>query len=553
MENNNRLVYVVGHKNPDTDSICSAIAYAYLKNELRDGKKYIPMRAGSLNKETQFVLSYFDVPCPEYITNVEPQVNDVEIKPVIGVNSEISLKKAYSIMKANGTVTLPILTPETTLEGVITINDIAESDMDMYDNEVIGAAKTPLSNIVEVVEGELLVGKERDIIKKGKVLIAAANPDVMENYISDGDLVILGNRYEAQLCAIEMNAGCLIVCEGAAVSKTIKKLATEHKCAIICTKYDAYTTARLVNQSMPIRHFMAKENIISFMTEDSLDSIREVMRMKRFRDFPIIDVKGKYVGMISRRNLLNYKKKELILMDHNELKQAVDGANEAEILEIIDHHRLGTFETAGPLYFRSQPLGSTCTIVAQIYQEKCVEIPKKIAALLLSAIISDTLMFRSPTCTELDKRTAEYLAGIADVDIKDFSNRMFNEAGNMNNMSAEEIFFQDFKKFNIDDKSIGVGQITAINDKDFIDLRDKLIPYMDSALKELGVHYVFFMMTSIVDSSTQLLFKGDAADNLVENAFANAQKHDDYAIIPGMVSRKKQFLPAIIGYLQQKK
>lgn len=544
-------VYIVGHKNPDTDSVCAAISYAYLKNQLNDGKKYIPMRAGSLNKETKFVLSHFDIPIPEYITHVEPQVKDVSIRHVKGVCSNISLKKAYTIMKENDTVTLPILKSNGNLEGVITINDIAESNMNMYDNEIVGTTNTPLSNIIEVVEGEIVVGNAETLLTSGKVLVAAANPDVMENYIDNGDLVILGNRYESQLCAIEMNAACLVVCEGAEVSKTIKKLAFERGCSIITTKYDTYTTARLVNQSMPIKHFMVDENLVTFRIEDTLDSIKDIMGLRRFRDFPILDMKGNYVGMISRRNLINFKKKELILVDHNELRQAVDGAEEAEILEIIDHHRLGTMETAAPVYFRAQPLGSTCTIVSQIFQEKGVEIPKKIASLLLSAIISDTLMFRSPTCTEIDRNTAMMLSKIAKINIKEFASQMFNEAGNMKDMTAEEIFFQDFKKFNISDILVGVGQITAVNDQDFSSIIDKILPYIDTAMKDLGVNLLFFMMTSIMDGSSRLLYRGDNSEEIIEGSFANIEKFDNYIYIKNMVSRKKQFIPALIGHLQQ--
>lgn len=544
-------VYIVGHKNPDTDSVCAAISYAYLKNQLNDGKKYIPMRAGSLNKETKFVLSHFDIPIPEYITHVEPQVKDVSIRHVKGVCSNISLKKAYTIMKENDTVTLPILKSNGNLEGVITINDIAESNMNMYDNEIVGTTNTPLSNIIEVVEGEIVVGNAETLLTSGKVLVAAANPDVMENYIDNGDLVILGNRYESQLCAIEMNAACLVVCEGAEVSKTIKKLAFERGCSIITTKYDTYTTARLVNQSMPIKHFMVDENLVTFRIEDTLDSIKDIMGLRRFRDFPILDMKGNYVGMISRRNLINFKKKELILVDHNELRQAVDGAEEAEILEIIDHHRLGTMETAAPVYFRAQPLGSTCTIVSQIFQEKGVEIPKKIASLLLSAIISDTLMFRSPTCTEIDRNTAMMLSKIAKINIKEFASQMFNEAGNMKDMTAEEIFFQDFKKFNISDILVGVGQITAVNDQDFSSIIDKILPYIDTAMKDLGVNLLFFMMTSIMDGSSRLLYRGDNSEEIIKGSFANIEKFDNYIYIKNMVSRKKQFIPALIGHLQQ--
>ena len=417
-------IYVIGHKNPDTDSICSAISYAYLKNELSQKQeeecKYIPTRAGHINEETQYVLRYFEQEAPLFVNDIRPQVTDIEIRKTEGVDAGLSLKKAWDIMRGARIVSLPII-EEGKLAGIITVSDIAYSDMDVYDNMILSKAGTNYKNIVETIDGEMIVGDLEGEFEEGHVLIAAANPDMMEGYIEPQDMVILGNRYESQLCAIEMDAQCIVVCMGATVSKTIRKMAKEHGCRIIVSPYDTYTVARLINHSMPVRYFMTTENLITFHTTDYVDDIQETMAKRRFRDFPITDNQGNYVGMISRRNLLDLDRKKLILVDHNEKAQAVDGFEEAEILEIIDHHRLGNIETNSPVYFRNQPVGCTATIITQMYMENGIEIPEKIAGLLCSAILSDTLMFRSPTCTAIDRIIAEKLAAIAHIEIEKYA------------------------------------------------------------------------------------------------------------------------------------
>ena len=415
-EERRRRTIVIGHKNPDTDSICSAICYAALKSKIT-GKEYVAGRAGHVNEETQYVLNYFNVEAPQLVESVKTQVKDIEIRATKGVERNISLKKAWNLMQDAHVVTLPAVSEKGVLEGLITVGDITKSYMNVLDSSILSKAHTQYKNILETLEGAMVVGDENDYFDQGKVLIAAANPDMMEYYISEHDLVILGNRYESQLCAIEMRAGCIIVCEGAKVSMTIKKLAQEHHCVVISTPHDTYTVARLINQSMPVKFFMKSSNLITFHLDDYTDSIKDVMAKKRHRDFPILDKNDRYVGMVSRRNLLGIKRRQLILVDHNEKSQAVDNIESADILEIIDHHRLGSLETMAPVYFRNQPVGCTATILYQIYQERKLEIPKNIAGLLCAAIISDTLMFRSPTCTALDRAAAERLAEIAGINL----------------------------------------------------------------------------------------------------------------------------------------
>ncbi|MDO5541422.1 MAG: putative manganese-dependent inorganic diphosphatase [Eubacteriales bacterium] len=550
MESNTKnKIYVIGHKNPDTDSICSAISYAYLKNQKGDGE-YVPKRAGHISTETQYVLDKFGVEAPAYVPNVKTRVRDMEIRRTQGVSSDISMKKAWTLLnEANGN-TLPIVKEDNVLEGLISIGDIARSYMAVVDNAILSKAKTKYKNILETLDGTLYVGNEEDCFDKGKVIVAASSPEVMESYIEQDDMVILGNRYETQLCAIEMNAGCLIICGDAVVTKTIQMLAREKNCVIIATPYDTYTVAHLINQSMPVRFFMRDNQIISFTEEDYTDNIKEIMANKRHRDFPILDKSGHYVGTISRRNLLGIKKRRLILVDHNETSQAVDNIESAEIMEIIDHHRLGSLETMMPVYFRNQPVGCTATIIYQMFCEQGIDIPKKIAGLLCAAIISDTLLFRSPTCTPSDQYAAEHLAQMAGIDCDEFAAEMFAAGSNLKSKSAEEIFYQDFKKFEQDETTFGVAQITSMNKSELPDAKGKVLSYMKTAIEGQRLTMLFFMLTDIMNESTELLCYGEGAEKLVQEAFGK-QMENGSVILPGIVSRKKQLIPALLSVLQK--
>lgn len=545
---NKKKIIVIGHKNPDTDSICSAIAYANLKRQLT-GEVYEPKRAGQMNPETSYVLKYFNVSEPDYMEDVGTQVNDIEIRETKGVSKYISLKKAWTLMKEQNVVTLPI-TNKDRLEGLITVGDIATSYMEVYDSHILSDAKTPYRNILETLEAEMIAGDSTSCFEQGKVLIAAANPDLMEDYIEEHDLVILGNRYESQLCAIEMKAGCIIVCDGAKVSMTIKKLAGERGCSIICTPFDTYTVARLINQSMPINHFMIRDNLITFCTDAFVDEIKNIMAKKKNRDFPILDPKGRYKGMISRRNLLNMQRKKVILVDHNERGQAVDGIDEAEIIEIIDHHRLGTIETITPVFFRNQPLGCTATIIFQMYRESGILINATTAGLLCAAIISDTLMYRSPTCTKVDKMAAEELAKIAGIDVIEFADEMFEAGSDLKLKSTEEIFNQDFKTFVVGTTKFGVGQINSMNANELMDMKVRMIPYLEKTYKEHGLDMIFFMLTNIIKESTELLFLGNDSKEIIERAFDIKEENGCFHL-NGVVSRKKQLVPVLMMMIQE--
>ena len=546
VQEDKRTICIVGHKNPDTDSICSAISYSYLKQQLDQSCKYIAARAGHVSGETQYVLDYFDLEKPVYLDNIGTRVKDMEIRHVPGVKSNISIKNAWTLMREQNVFTLPITDDEGGLHGLITINDIAKSYMEEYDSAIVSIARTPYRNILDTLEAEMIVGDENGYFDKGKVVIAAANPDVMENYIDEHDMVVLGNRYESQLCAIEMNAGCIVVCLGSPVSRTIQRLAKERNCTVIVSPLDTYAVARLINQSMPVDFFMKKDNLITFHRKDYTDEIKEIMSKKRYRDFPILDQKDRYIGMISRRNLLGVRKRGVILVDHNEITQAVDNVQNADILEIIDHHRLGALETLTPVFFRNQPVGCTATIIFQMFRENQIEIPKAIAGALCSAILSDTLVFRSPTCTYMDRAAVEELAKIAGIDYNEYARNMFMAGSDLKNRTPEEIFYQDFKKFEFEDKMLGIGQISSMSQKELDEIRDRMVPFIENTYAERGLDMVIFMLTNILEESTDLICYGERAQELVEDAFP--VKVSGYmAKLYSVVSRKKQVVPALMS------
>ena len=546
----NKNIMVIGHKNPDTDSVCSAICYANLKNKISGTDCFIAKRAGHLNKETQFVLKKFGVTAPEYIKDVRPQVMNIEIRQTKGIDRNTSVLNAWKMMDSLDVVTLPI-TEGNKLIGLVSIDDIAKSYFQVFDNRVLSTANTGFINIIETLNGRVITGDIENKFVSGKMLIAAANPDMMENMIEEGDMVILGNRYESQLCAIEMEAKCLIVCEGAKVSNTIAKIAESHKCIIIQTDYDTYTVAKLLNQAIPVEFFMTqRERIICFKTTDYIEDIQEIMTKKRYRDFPIEDENGNYVGTISRRNLLRSGRKKLILVDHNEKCQAVDGIEDTEILEIIDHHRLGTINTITPVFFRNQPLGCTCTIIYKMYKESGVEIEPVIAGLMCSAIISDTLIFKSPTCTPDDIEAAMELSRIAGIDPEKHGRQMFGAGSNLDEKIDREIFYQDFKKYTINDITVGVGQINTMDLEDIEKVKQKELPFIETVTSDYGIDMAFFLMTDIMSECSYVICSGKNADAVMMQAFGVDKTNDTY-ILKNIVSRKKQFLPAIMEAMEQ--
>lgn len=548
MGKKSKKVYIVGHKNPDTDSICSAIAYAELKKKIT-GDDYVAKRAGQINEETHYVLKKFKVDAPGLLHNVKLQVKDMDIHKIDGVAPNVSIRDTWEKMKENHVKTLPVLKDEE-LVGVISTGDIATSYMEVYDNRELSSARTQYKNIIDTLDGKLISGNEHGCFTTGKVTVGASNDELMKEFIEKDDLVILGNRPEAQACAVNIDASCMVVCQDAKVSPELIKKAEEQSIVIISTPHDTYTVARLINQSIPVKHFMSKGPLVTFNMNDYVDDIKEKMTKNKFRDFPILDRHGRFRGFISRRRFLNVKKKQVILVDHNEKSQAVDGIEEADIVEIIDHHRLGSIETMGPVFFRNQPVGCTATIITQMYEEAGVEIPSDIAGLLCCAIISDTLLFRSPTCTAVDEKTAKKLAKAAKIDMEAISMEMFNAGSSLKGKSAEDILFQDFKQFTVSETVFGVGQVNSMNKEELSEIKELLVSYLPKALESGKMEMIYFMLTDILNESTELLCCGHGARDSIINAF-DLPEDTDRIILKGVVSRKKQLIPTLVASLQQ--
>lgn len=546
-----RKIWVVGHKHPDTDSICAAIAYANFKNALKDEEmEYVPKRAGDINAETTYVLERFQAAVPELINDVGTQLSDIHMRKTAGVNSHISVKKAWEIMKTLGVVTLPVVRDHK-LEGVIVTADIAKMYMDVYNNTFLSKARTQYKNIVETLGGQMLTGNEHAYFIKGKVVIGVGTPEGVASAVDSDDLVMVGDGEESQMLSIASNCSCMIVTNGFEVSQEVIEAAREREVILISTPYDTFTAARLINQSIPIKHFMTRNSdIIHFHLDDYVDEVRETVAKIRHRDFPILDDDQNYVGMFSRRNLMKTQKKQLILVDHNEKSQAVSNIEEAEILEIIDHHRIGSLETMAPVYFRNQPLGCTSTIIYQMYQEKGVEISEQIAGLMCSAILSDTLMFRSPTCTKMDEAAALALAKIAGVEVEELALAMFEAGSDFGNRTEEDILNQDFKIFHAGEVNFGVSQISAMSRMELDKVQKRIEPKLEQMMVEKSIQMVFVMLTDILNESTYLIYSGGNASQLVADAY-NRPVSESGVLLEGVVSRKKQLIPALINSLSE--
>ena len=545
-----RPIKVIGHRHPDTDSICAAITYSNLKNILDPEHPCKPCRAGLLNRETEFVLDYFQVPAPQLYNDVNPHIRDVDVRWVEGVDGEMSLRRAWMTMRDQQIDTLCVVDGDRELKGVITVKDVATANMDGIDAKSLTKAHTSYQNIIEILDGQLLVGDVTGKTVQGRIVIGSGSAEQMERVISKGDMVIVGNRSDSQLTALEMEASCIVVCAGGKMSRTIRMLAEEKGCIVISTDIDTYIAGQMISQAAPIRHYMTQDNLLTFTPNSSVEAATKVMASVRFRYFPVLDEEGHYLGVVSRRNMMNLHKKQLILVDHNEKNQAVEGIEQAEILEIIDHHRIGSMETEGPVYFRNVPVGCTCTIIYQMYRENNVEIDRVNAGLMLSAILSDTLMFRSPTCTSTDERAARELAVLAQVDLEQYANTMFEHGGDVSGKTAEEIFNNDYKIFDSGETRFGVGQGFYMVDRNRKNSQELVGPYLPVALMKQRLDYIFYMFTDVRESTTQLMMVGDGAEALVRRAFG-VEVADGVATLPGVVSRKKQLVPQLINAMKQ--
>ena len=534
-------IYIVGHKNPDTDSICSAIGYCEFKRKKGEAN-VVPARLGKLNKETEFVLDYFGAQAPEIISTVKMQTIDVDIDPTVPIPPDTSIRKAWDIMKNQNSKTLTIVDEFGQLLGICTLSNLTQSYMDVSNNNILSESKTKADNILETLSGKRINNCEFDFSKTKNIIVAAMSENKVESNVGVDDVLIVGDRTSVQIKAINRGVGCLIITGNHKVDESVKILSEEKGCMIISAPYDSYKTSRLINMSVPVGHVMTTSNIISFDAEDFIDEIKEVMLDTRYRSYPVIK-DNKVIGTISRYHLIKGKRKKVILVDHNETSQAVDGLDEAEIIEIIDHHRVGDIQTTYPVLFNNRPIGSTSTIVASMFFEEGIDISSKTAGLLCSAIISDTLFFKSPTSTREDVDVAFKLAKISGIDIIKYSNMMFKAGTSLADKTAKEIFYQDFKEFSLGKSKVGIGQVTTMDIEGINYMKEELLDLMKDIREAKGYTLVALMLTDIINEGSEILFSS-SNNEIITSAF-NIKPQNNRVYLPGVVSRKKQVIPPI--------
>lgn len=536
------IIYVTGHKNPDSDSICAAYAYAEFKNKIGDVET-VACRLGNPNQETQYILDYFNAEAPRLLKTVKLKVEDLQFDNISPVSPEISLKTAWSIMRDKNIKTLPVADENDHLLGVLAVSNLTSCYMDIWDNRILAKSNTTLDNIIDTLSAKVSYVNEKVTHVPGKIVVTAMQPDTMSGHIDEGDIAIVGDREEAQAALIKLNISLMIVTGGYAPSEKIVSLAKEHGVTIIVTQHDSFTASRLIVQSIPVGYVMIKENIVSFTTDDLVDDIKGIMTETRFRSYPVLDQNGRVVGTVSRYHLISNHKKKVIQVDHNERGQSVDGLEDAEVLEIIDHHRVADIQTNNPIYFRNEPVGSTSTIVAKCFFESGIRPSRKAAGLLCGAIISDTLLFRSPTCTPQDQYICKKLAEIADINIEEFAKEMFKAGTSLKGKTVEQIFNSDFKPFTIEDTKVGIAQVNTMDIEGFMPLKEEMLNYMDQKAKEAGLDMVMLLLTDILNEGSEILVTGNKPE-IVEKAF-NVTLKDKGAFLPGVLSRKKQVVPPI--------
>lgn len=537
------VVYVSGHRNPDTDSICSAIAYSYL---LKAINRYnaMPVRLGKVNRETEYVLKRFDVEIPVLLKTVKQKVEDLNYDKVTVFSKELTLKTAWDLMKQQNVKSAPILDDHGQLLGLLSTSNIVEGFMEKWDSSLLKDAHTPIENVIDTLEASILYLNHDLKIISGDLHIAAMRGEEAKKRIKPGDIVIVGgDRDDAVNSLIEAQVSLIILTGSLELEKDMLDKLKDKGISVISTPFNTYLTSQQIIQAIPVEYIMQKGDLKIFTTDDTLDHVKEVMSETRFRSYPVLDLNNRCVGSISRFALLKGLRKKVILVDHNERGQSIPGIEEADILEIVDHHRVADIQTVGPLLFRGEPLGSTATIVTKMFEEFDVEIPQAIAGILLGAVVSDTLLFKSPTCTPTDTKIARKLAKIAQVDIQEFAMDMFKAGTSLAGKTVEEIFNQDFKKFLFENGTVGVGQVNTMDIEGFAEYKAEMLEYMTKFAQDNNLDFVALLLTDVINANSEIFAAGPKA-YLVEQAF-NIKLNDSQATLKGVISRKKQVVPAI--------
>lgn len=534
---------IFGHKTPDTDSVCSAIALSHLKNKLNEpSKAYI---LGDINKETAFVLKYFNVSVPEILDNVKIQIKDLDFERVKPFTKNKSVHFAYFHMNENKLRTLPIVDEENNLCGLITMKDIAMSLINTDQHYLC----TSYDNIIETLLGKSIL--KFDEIIKGYVIVAAFEEKTLRksDIVNENSIVITGDRYDVIKYAIESKVRLIIVTGDLKVTEELIEMAIKNKVNIIGTAYHTYYTAKNISLAKYVDDIMKKNDIMMFSEEDYLNDCKEDIEQSKHSKFPIISKDKKYLGLLSRSHLINPKKKKVILVDHNEMNQSADGIEEAEILEVIDHHKIGDIKTSIPISFRNTPVGSTSTIIFQMYRENNVELSKDIAGLILSGIISDTLLFKSPTTTGRDKYAVNELLKIVDLDLHEYAMDMFRAGTSLEGKTLEEIIYQDFKKFNLVYKNVGISQVFTLDINEIMNRKEEFVKLIDDITSDK--YYLIIMAVTDIVNEGSYIFYTSSKEKLVRMIFEEDVHQGIY--IDKCISRKKQIVPKVINALNQLK
>ncbi len=530
-------IYVTGHRNPDTDSIVSAMAYAALRNALGD-RQYQAARLGHVSDETQLVLDRFGFSAPQWIKTVRTQVRDLDYDTPPALSSAVTVSRAWSVLSSDSSIAaIPVTNEDGTLFGMLSAGDIAAYDMRSIERPYI--EEIPVFNLLSVLEGRLLneAGNMVDSLT-GNVTIAL--PQSCDNLLfsAKDSIVVCGDQPEMLHRALALGVRCVIVCQ-AEVDEALRREPTDT--CIISTPFDAYRAVRLIYQSLPIRRICRTENLECFHLDDYVDDVREGMLKSRYRCYPILDENEHVVGTLSRYHLIRPRRKRVVLVDHNEVAQSVSGLEQAEILEIIDHHRLADIQTGNPIYFRNEPVGSTTTIIAGMYQERGLMPSEKLAGMMAAAIVSDTVMFKSPTCTVRDRNMAERMARIANVSLEELGQKIFSASWS-DDKTAKALLFADFKDFHIAGHNLGVGQITCVNSMHILQRKNEFLEEMKKTMRERQYDLMLLMLTDVLREGTQLIYVGD--EDTIRMAFSSEARNNE-VFLPKVMSRKKQIIPAL--------
>lgn len=535
-------VYITGHRNPDSDSICAAIGYADLKNR-RGFENAIPLRLGEINNETKFILDYFGVEEPLYKETMKPQVSDIDFDQPYKVSKDIPMNKALNIIQNSRVSSVQVVDEQDKLLGIVSLSNLTKGYMDIWDDNILGRSNTSLDNIVEVLSAQIINEPKNPRPFIGRMAVYAMEPEDIKDNILENDVVIVGNRENAQRDAIEKGVSLLILTIGSELSSENLELAKKNDVTVLSTELDTFLTARLLPLSVPVEYIMSKSDLIKFKPDDFVDDIKIIMGNTRFRSYPIVDHQDRVLGSISRYHLISSKKKHLILVDHNEKNQSIQDIESAEIREIVDHHRVANISTSNPIFFRNEPVGSTSTIIAMMFFEQGVSPSKEIAGILSGAIISDTLLLRSPTATEIDKRMLSRMSKIANIDVEKFATEMFKAGTSLENKQPQDLLKEDVKQFVIEGEKVRVAQVLTMDLESLHNRKDELLKHMKDIMDMNGESTFILVFTDILQEISEMLVVGEYKEQIA-NGFGAVLVDNSFSA-PGVLSRKKQVIPSI--------